>query len=85
MELGYAKLELTDWQAVVAPATTPSALVTRLHTEIAKLLGVADVRKRFDALGMPVAGWGPERFAPYLHSEIQRWRTFILSTGIKAD
>lgn len=85
IESGYAKLELSDWQAVVAPAATPRHLIARLHTEIAKILDTSDMQQRLDTLGMPAANWGPQRFAPYLQAETRRWNRFVRDMGMKAD
>lgn len=85
IEQGYTKLEITDWQAVAAPAATPQTIIARLNSEIGKILETPDVRQRLETLGMPVAGWGPERFTPYLLGEIQRWSKLVHDAGIKAE
>jgi tripartite-type tricarboxylate transporter receptor subunit TctC len=84
-ELGYAAVQVSDWQGVVAPVATPPAVIARLHAEIAKILATPQMRERLRALGMEAAELGPRAFAAHLRSEISRWNDLVRVAGIKAD
>ncbi|MGZ9014635.1 MAG: tripartite tricarboxylate transporter substrate binding protein, partial [Burkholderiales bacterium] len=48
--------ELTGWQAILAPAGTPPAIVNTLSGEIAKIMRAPDVRARLGSLGADPIG-----------------------------
>jgi tripartite-type tricarboxylate transporter receptor subunit TctC len=84
-ELGYAVIQLRDWQGVVAPAGTPRELILRLNGEIVKVTAMPEVRQRLEAVGMEVAGIGPDEFAAHIRRELRRWGELTRAAGIKAD
>ena len=77
---GYAA---GNWFGVLAPAGTPREIVQRLHGEIIKLLGAAELRERLLAQGMEPGGNSPEQFAAFIRSEIDKWRRVVKSANIK--
>jgi tripartite-type tricarboxylate transporter receptor subunit TctC len=84
-ELGYAVIQLRDWQGIVAPAGTPRDVIVRLDGELAKVIAMPDVKQRLEAVGMEVAGMGPEEFAAHIRRELRRWGQLTREAGIKAD
>ena len=84
-ELGYAEVQIRDWQGLVAPAGTPQKVIERLHAQIAKATATPELKARLEALGMEAASAGPEQFAAHIRSEIQRWGKLVRDAGIKAD
>src|ERR1043166_5213406 len=50
IEAGFPGFDATAWFALMSPAGTPAAIVEKLHRETARILGLPEVRKRFDAL-----------------------------------
>ena len=85
VELGYPALQISDWQGIVAPAATPKALIRRLHSEIARIVGAPDFVQRLVSIGMAPAGAGPEAFSSHIHNEIARWTKLVRDAGITAD
>ncbi len=74
-EAGVAGYEAAIWFGVVAPAATPRAIVTRVSTEIGKVLNQPQFRERLPALD--IAPGTPEAFGNYIRSEIPKWRKVI--------
>ena len=70
---------------VVAPAATPAALVSRLHSAIAQALGYDEVRGRLTALQFQPVGSTPAQFEAFVQSEVKRWIGVVNATGVKAD
>ena len=85
VELGYADVQFSDWQGVVAPAGTPRAVIDRLHAEIARILARPDSRTDLAAKGMVPAGLGPDEFAAYQRAEMQKWAKLVRAAGITAE
>ena len=84
-EAGLKGYETVTWFGFVAPAKTPPAVITRLNTEINKVLTLPDVRNQFEIQGIALLGGSPERFADYIREEITKWAKVIKLSGAKAD
>ena len=82
-ESGVAGFEAIAWYNVFAPARTPHAVVLKLNSEINRLLQTAEVRDRFQALGVAPLGGTPEALGKYLEFEVTRWAKLIKDTGVK--
>ena len=84
IELGYAGVEIRGWHGIVAPATTPKAIIARVASEIAKLSALST--ERLAVLGMAPAGQsGPEAFGILIRSELARWNKVARDAGIRAE
>jgi tripartite-type tricarboxylate transporter receptor subunit TctC len=80
---GVAGFNLAPWQAVVAPARTPSDIVSLLNAQLNGILATPDVRARLKGFGMTPIGKGtPEELASFLQAEIVRWGNIVESAGI---
>jgi tripartite-type tricarboxylate transporter receptor subunit TctC len=77
--------DVESWFAFVTPKSTPSNIVSKLNTEINKLLNDQLVRKSFDALGIAVAGGGADDVDKRMRSEIDRWTQLIRDSKIQID
>ena len=84
-ESGLPGYEVGNWYAIVAPAATPKAIVTRLNHEIVKTLAVPEVTKRFIELAADTLGSTPEELTAYNRSEIAKWAKVIRAAGIKPE
>jgi len=85
LELGYAGVELSDWQGIVVPAGTPRDVVLHLHAALARIIALPEVRARLGTLGMEPAGMGPDEFAAYQAGEMRKWHALVRTAGIRAD
>jgi tripartite-type tricarboxylate transporter receptor subunit TctC len=80
---GVAGFDLAAWQAVIAPARTPSDVLRLLNAQINGIVAAPDVRTRLKGLGMTPIGKGtPEELASFLQAEIVRWGNIVESAGI---
>ena len=79
---GYAA---TAWQGVLAPGGTPHEIVTRLNTELAKVLRAPDALKTLSEQGYEVEGGTPERFASFVQTEIVKWTKVVKAAGLKPE
>lgn len=72
-ELGVKDYEATTWFGIVAPAKTPVEIVTRINSEVNKLLVDADFAKRvFDSGAFPIGGTS-EKFKDQIEREVKKW------------
>jgi len=84
-EAGLPGFDVTSWYALVAPAGTPAPVVDRLHAEIVKVLGSADVREKIAALGAEPVGNTPAEFTAMQRAEAARWAKLAREANIHAD
>jgi tripartite-type tricarboxylate transporter receptor subunit TctC len=84
-ESGVSQYHVTQWQGILAPAGTPSEIVSRLHSEIVKGIQSPDVRQRLAADGAEPVGSTPQDFAAFIKSEVARWHPVIRASGAKPD
>jgi tripartite-type tricarboxylate transporter receptor subunit TctC len=78
VEAGVPGYDFASWGGVFAPAGTPRDIVLRLNGEIAKALGSADLRKRFDDMGLVAKSSSPEEFGNFLIAEMNRWKAVLV-------
>jgi tripartite-type tricarboxylate transporter receptor subunit TctC len=84
-EAGVPNLEIGLWSGVFAPAGTPPAIVSKLSSEIAKVVQMPVVKSMFEQLGVIPVGGTSEQTAATLRSEIQTWTAIAKSANIKAE
>ena len=82
-EAGLPGYEISNWIGMVAPASTPPAIVTRVHTAI--LASLTGVRARLVADGSEVVGNSPAEFAEFIKHDVPKWKKLIQASGAKAD
>lgn len=84
-EAGMPWFTVDTWYGVLAPAATPRDIITRLNTEVVKVLKDADTRKRLSARGTDALTSTPEEFARFIKSETERWGKVVRASGATAD
>jgi len=77
--------EVASWFGVLAPAGTPTAVITRLNADIVKFMSTADMRERLLALGAEPATSTPEGFLKFIRAEGTRWSKVVADSGARAD
>ncbi len=85
VELGYPDLVVENWVGLSGPAKLRPEIVKRLAEEVRKALSSADLRNKSIELGMTLDFKGSEEFTRYVGNEIEKWRSVILSSGVKIE
>jgi tripartite-type tricarboxylate transporter receptor subunit TctC len=84
-EAGLRDFEVTTWYGVLAPAGTPKNIVTRLNTELVKIMHSPELKEKLAATGTDPLTSTPEEFAAYIKREIAKWGEVVRKAGVKAD
>ena len=84
-EQGYPTLEFTSWFGIVAPAGTPSAIVSKLNADIVRAVQSEAGRKRLEEAGFRVTGTSADAFAKIIQADTATWGKAVAATGFKAD
>ena len=84
-EAGVPGYESSQWYGVLVPARTSKEIVTKLHTEIVRILQTPDMKDRLAADGTEPVGGTPEDFARYIREELVKWAKVAKAAGIKPE
>ena len=85
VEQGYVDFEAISWQAVLAPAGTPKAIIERVSRELVRIIKSDDVRTKLRAQYFSAAGTAPEALAGLMKTERERWAKVIKAAGVQAE
>src|SRR5438874_1503466 len=85
-EAGFAGFDMSQWQGVLAPAGTPSALVRKLNGEIVKAMHAPDVVERIAVQGgNDIVTGSPEDFGALIRADLERYGKLIREAKIRAE
>ena len=83
---GVAGGQTPPWGGVVAPATTPAAVISTLSTVTVKILrDDQDIKERFVALGVDPFGSTPAELTRYARAEARKWADVIRRANIRIE
>ena len=68
-ESGVPKFENITWHSVLVPTGTPKAIVTRLNSELVKIVHLPDIKARFVSQGLTSVGSTPEQMGKLVREE----------------
>jgi tripartite-type tricarboxylate transporter receptor subunit TctC len=84
-EAGYRGFEASTWHGVVTRAGTPRQIVTRLNTEIARIVNAEDVRSALVTAGFDIGAGTAEDFERFVQSEIDKWKKVATVANVRMD
>jgi tripartite-type tricarboxylate transporter receptor subunit TctC len=77
--------DIAVWLGLMAPHGTPPAIIEKLATEVAKILGDPQVKARADAVGLFPVTDTPAEFAAFIQQEAERWPEVVKRSGMHFD
>jgi tripartite-type tricarboxylate transporter receptor subunit TctC len=84
-ESGFPGFEAVGWFGVVTPAATPKDVVTKLNSEMLRLLALPDIKDRIISLGAEVVATSPERFDQFNRAQIALWAKVVKASGARVE
>jgi tripartite-type tricarboxylate transporter receptor subunit TctC len=84
-ELGYRGMPPESWQAIVAPAGTPAAIVERINAVVNQGLATPELRNKIIGLGGEPRPESVADFAAFIVAQYKRWGDVIRATGVTLD
>jgi tripartite-type tricarboxylate transporter receptor subunit TctC len=85
IESGFRDFEVTNWYALAAPAGTPREIVTRLNTEVNRVLQLPDVTQKLDDLAVRRNAMTPEQFTAFVRAENEKYRRVAKQSNIRME
>jgi tripartite-type tricarboxylate transporter receptor subunit TctC len=77
--------ENLGWFGFMVPAGTPTAIIDKLNKDTVKVLQSAELRTRFEQLGMDPVGNSSAEFARAIKEESARWAKIIRDRKLYVD
>jgi tripartite-type tricarboxylate transporter receptor subunit TctC len=84
-EVGYPKVEVLNWQGLIAPKGTPKAVIDKLNAAANEALKDPQLRELMLSQGNEIGGGTPADFAALIKSESAKWSTVIKTANIKPE
>jgi tripartite-type tricarboxylate transporter receptor subunit TctC len=85
-EFGYPSVVVVGWSGLLAPASVPPHIISRLHSGMVKALAMPDVKDAILRQGSrAVSSSSPEAFERYIRSEAQKYRPVIKAAGLEGS
>ena len=82
MNPGFA---LDAWYGLLAPAGTPAPVITRLHTELVKVMADPAVRQSLTSASQEIVGSTPAEFAQVIAHDLKLWTDLAVQLKVKVD
>lgn len=80
---GVPGYEISTWRGLFAPAGTPADIIAKIGNDVRRVLAMADVRDRYDALSMEVEWGSGEELGRRVRAETEKWARLVKEAGIK--
>jgi tripartite-type tricarboxylate transporter receptor subunit TctC len=72
-----------SWQGLLAPAGTPTAVIDKIHADIAEIVARPELKKRFEELGSEKVDQTPAQFKQWLIDQTATWGKIVRDGGVK--
>ena len=83
---GAADFEAVSWHVLMVPAKTPKEIVDKLHAEMKKIMGDAEMKKRGADIGLiPIDTPAVEGISDYIKSERVKWGALVDKIGLRGS
>ncbi len=84
-ESGFPGFKTVTWNGLMAPAGTPSSVVTRLADAVKEALASEGTQTKFQQMGIDAIGSTPKEFADTLRADIAIWSEAAKAANLKME
>ncbi len=77
--------ENLGWFGFLVPTGTPKEVIDKIYRDTGKALEAADIKSRFEGLGMAPVGNSPADFTKYVREETERWGKIVRERKLQID
>jgi tripartite-type tricarboxylate transporter receptor subunit TctC len=82
-EQGLPGFQSYNWNGILAPAGTPSAIIDKLYSVLSKQLATKENQQLFISQGFEPSNFTPEEFANFITLETEKWAKIAKQADIK--
>ncbi len=84
-EAGIQDMVVTAWFGLLAPAGTPSEIVSKIQLATKKVLATPEMQKRFTEMGGVAGGETPAEFTAFIDKEIASWKKTVEAAKLSLE
>jgi len=84
-EAGLAGFEMKTWYGILAPAGTPREIISKLATEITKMLNTSDLKEQLASQGVEPFISTPEQFAALMKADMAKFARVVKAANIRIE
>jgi tripartite-type tricarboxylate transporter receptor subunit TctC len=84
-EAGLKGFDMGTWFGVLAPAGTPKEIITRLNSDMVKIINSPEFRKRMDEIGAGGVGNTPEQMAAQIKEDTERFARLVKAANVSIE
>jgi len=84
-EAGYPKVEVLNWQGLIAPKGTPKVIIDKLNAAANEALKDPQLRELMLSQGNEIGGGTPADFATLIKAESAKWSAVVKTANIKPE
>jgi tripartite-type tricarboxylate transporter receptor subunit TctC len=84
-ESGLPTLTTVTYYGFLAPAGTPTDVITRINTEVNQIITAQEVKDAMIKVGFEPVGGPPQDFAALIAAQLERWAPIVKATGFQMD
>lgn len=84
-EAGIGGFEVSNWLGILAPRTTPPAVIDHLQREITRAMTDAEMRRQLAEVGIEPLTGTPVQFTAFMKAELAKWERVVRISGARVD
>jgi tripartite-type tricarboxylate transporter receptor subunit TctC len=84
-EAGVTGFDMDSWAGVFAPANTPPEIVTRLNTELRKIIDSDEVKAKLRNVGFEAFSSSPQEMSEFVKVQLAKWGKMVKDAGIQPE
>jgi len=84
-EAGVTGFDMDSWAGIVAPANTPPEIVTRLNSELRKIIENPDIKSTLGNVGFEAFSSSPKELEDFVKVQLSKWGKMVKDAGIQPD
>jgi tripartite-type tricarboxylate transporter receptor subunit TctC len=84
-EAGVEGFDMDSWAGMFAPAHTPPEIVTRLNTELRKIIDNPDTKKTLSNVGFEAFSSSPKELDDFVKLQLGKWGKMVKDAGIQPE
>jgi len=84
-EAGVTNFDMDSWAGMFAPANTPPEVVTRLSTELRRVIDNPESKAKIGAMGFEAFSSSPEELGEFVKIQLDKWTKMIKDAGIQPE
>jgi tripartite-type tricarboxylate transporter receptor subunit TctC len=84
-ELGYLGMPPDSWQAIVAPAATPTEVIEKINSVVNQGLATRELQDKIKRLGGVPEPRTVKEFSDFIADQYKRWGEVLRVTGVTLD